>query len=128
MVAAAKAVAAWPEGKEKSFGQERVGISWNWLKLVETGLKRWKRFFKPTSANKKVKNKETENKMINFLSFLLIPGYFFSSRIATPIIIKIQINIELPFKEKKEKKLFKKRLWGIRFFKNKVIDWSSKSK
>ena len=61
--------------------------------------------------------KAKENKIINFLSCLVIPGFFLSSNINTINITNNQTKIELPFKEKKAKKELKKILWGNNWFK-----------
>ena len=56
------------------------------------------------SAIKKVKINDPENINMNFLSLMLIPGFFLSSKIITKTIIKIQIKTDDPLREKKEKK------------------------
>ena len=61
-------------------------------------------YFKTISDRKAVRRKERENRMRNFLSVLLIPGFLRSSRITAIKITNIQINIEEPFNEKNEKK------------------------
>ena len=61
-------------------------------------------YFKTMSDRKAVSKKDKEKIIMNFLSRLLIPGFFRSSRIAAIKITKIQINIEEPFNEKKAKK------------------------
>jgi len=61
-------------------------------------------FFRTISVRKAVNKNDKENKIINFLSRLLIPGFFRSSRITAIKITNIQINIEEPFNEKNEKK------------------------
>jgi len=63
-----------------------------------------KMFFKIISVRKAVSKKEIENKKINFLSLIFNPGFFFSSKIITKAITRIQMKIEEPFKEKNEKK------------------------
>jgi hypothetical protein len=100
-VAAAKAVAACADGKEKSVGQ---------IKPDEKGRERINIFFKTKSAKKKVRRKDAEKIITNFLSCLVIPGFFLSSKIKTINITNNQIKIKLPFKEKKEKKLLKNKL------------------
>jgi len=132
-VAAAKAMAAWVEGKEKSRGQVEISCRerFKTVPYVRVGFsdpingrERWKMFFITISDINAVNKKDRENKMMNFLSRLLIPGFFRSSKITTIIITKIQIRIELPLREKKEKKELKKVEWGIIFRKNKVIELS----
>lgn len=104
IIAAAKAVAACAEGKEKSVGQiDRVGVRFS-DPIIMFGRKRIKIFFKTISVKKAVNKNAKENKKINFISRLLIPGFFLSSNIATTKIINNQIKIEDPFNEKNEKK------------------------
>jgi len=74
------------------------------------GRGRIKIFFKTISVKKAVSKKESENKIINFLSCLVIPGFFLSSKTNTINIANNQTKIELPFREKKEKKELKKIL------------------
>jgi hypothetical protein len=78
-------------------------------------------FFKTISVRKAVNKNERENKIINFLSRLLIPGCFRSSSNTTIPITKIQIKIELPLSEKNEKKELKRGEWGMRVDKNWVM-------
>jgi len=56
------------------------------------------------SATKKVKIKALENINKNFLSLMLTLGFFLSSKMTIKTITRIQIKIEEPFREKKEKK------------------------
>jgi len=95
-------VAAWVEGKEKSVGQIKV-FSMEYL-VSKKGRRRIKIFFKTKSDKIKAKRKDVEKIKINFLSCLVIPGFFRSSKIKTIKITNNQIKIKLPFREKKEKK------------------------
>jgi len=56
------------------------------------------------SATKKVKIKALENINKNFLSLMLTPGFFLSSKMTIKTITRTQIKIEEPFREKNEKK------------------------
>lgn len=103
-MAAAKAVAAWVEGKEKSSGHKNcVGVGFP-DPILKKGRERRKMFLRIISDKKAVNKNENENKKINFLSRLLTPGFFLSSKITTIKITNIQTKIELPLREKKEKK------------------------
>ena len=64
---------------------------------------RRKIFLKQYQRENKSNKNESENKKINFLSLLLMPGFFRSSKITTIIITNIQIKIEDPFERKKRK-------------------------
>lgn len=57
-----------------------------------------------------------------------MPGFFLSSKYMVKPITMSHIRIELPLREKKENNMLKISLWGKRFFKNKVIDPSSRNK
>lgn len=74
-------------------------------------------FFKTKSVRIKVVKNDKVNIKTNFLSCLVIPGFFLSSKIKTISITNNQIKIKLPFREKKEKKLLKNKLWGIKLLK-----------
>ena len=118
MVAAAKAVAAWVEGKEKSVGQMKFdAIGFNLIKLDNIGRGRRKIFLKTISEIRNVSKKESENKTIIFLSLLLIPGFFRSSKNTIIKITSNQIKIEAPFNEKKRKKIIKKNIMWDNFIK-----------